>query len=287
MKKNVGRTRRVLFSTSFRMFILPTFSICPIISCWTPQKPLIIIFSQPVLSQSPNHSTMASKRIIQLNKDAIFFLREGDHLRTKATLLTAYAFLDGAAQAASQTQDSLVNTPGQTLHPLKSLGIPDSPLEQTNHNASTGNDLFTCYRRALSVQKNDDVHTHFKSRTRMSAVLQYNLALSHHNEGIQKNSHKDLAIALQLYEGAYFTIERVKDMFRMEEVFLLLLGIFFNMTHIHCNLFNIAECEHCMEWLKVALASRECVTLQEVDYLFFSTNVSLLSIQMPRLAPAA
>ena len=105
---------------------------------------------------------------------------------------------------------------------------------------------------------------------------------------MQKGNHqKHLAIALQLYEGAYFTIQRVKDMFRMEDVFLLLLGIFFNMTHIHCNLFNVAECEHCMEWLKVALASRECVSLQQTDYLFFSTHVALLSMQMPHVAPAA
>ena len=231
---------------------------------------------------------MASKSIIQLNQDAMFFLGAGDHQKTKSALLTAYACLDDAAQQEATRSQSATITASKPLPSLESFDIPEDFSLQTSSDSSTVNDLFACYRRALNVSQQDDVCTDFKSRTRMSAVLQYNLALSHHCAGIQSDySTKHLATALQLYEGAYFTIQRVKDMFRMEDVFLLLLGIFFNMTHIHCNLYNVAECEHCMEWLKVALASRECVTLKEADYLFFSTNVSLLAMQMPHVAPAA
>lgn len=231
---------------------------------------------------------MTSKSIIQLNQDAMILMGAGDHQRTKSALLTAYACLDDAAQQEAPVSESVKITDSPPLTPLESFAIPEDLSLQTSSDSSTVNDLFACYRRALNVSYQDDVCTHFKSRTRMSAVLQYNLALSHHSAGIRKgNSAKHLATALQLYEGAYFTIQRVKDMFQMEDVFLLLLSIFFNMTHIHCNLFNVAECEHCMDWLKVALASRECVTLKEADYLFFSTNVSLLSMQMPHVAPAA
>jgi len=253
---------------------------------------------------------MTSKSIIQLNEDAIFFLRDGDHQRTTSALLTAFTYLDSvafpqqqqqpqcadnkslpASSRQAQTQAS-IKAQGRTLPPIVSYPIPESPLEALGA-AHAGNDLFTYYKRALSVPTccdaapGDDFLASYESHCRMSAILQFNLALSHHSTGVQKNSSKDLATALQLYEGAYFTIERVKDRLRMEDVFLLLLGIFFNMTHIHCNIYNIAECHHCMDWLKIALASRECVTLREDDYLFFSTNVSLLSIQMPRLAPAA
>ena len=230
-----------------------------------------------------------TKSIIQLNQDAILYLRSGMHSRAKSALLTAYSCLEGAGAAQAvrnYSHHTAINTHGPLLPPVKSLQINDRSLNAANV-SSSGNDLFTCYRRALSVSELDDAHYSFIARTRMSAVIQYNLALSHHQSGIESNNTKDLEIALQLYEGAYFTIERVKNQYRMDDVFLLLLGIFFNMTHIHCNMFNVAECEHCLEWLKVALSSRECVTLEEGDYLFFSTNVSLLSIQMPRLAPAA
>lgn len=218
-----------------------------------------------------------------MNEDAILFLRDGDHKRTTSTLLTAFACLDSFK--VSQTYFPERNC-RKRLAPISSIEIPEDPMNEKAV-VNAGNDLFTCYNRALMVPEMDNFSACYESNTRMSAILQYNLALAHHCAGIEKNSATELTTALQLYEGAYFTIERVKDLVHMEDVFALLLAIFFNMTHIHCNSFNIIECEHCMDWMKVALKSRECVTLAEDDYLFFSTNISLLSIQMPRLAPAA
>lgn len=230
-----------------------------------------------------------TKSIIQLNEDAIFFLRDGDHQRTMSTFLTAFAYLDSVKVPQQSFPEEQLPSAGcgkKKLASIASIEIPDDALD-TNRVVHAGNDLFTCYNRALSVPDGDNFTDCYESKTRMSAILQYNLALAHHRAGIEKNSSSELAMALQLYEGAYFTIERVKDRVHMEDVFLLLLGIFFNMTHIHCNFFNLTECQHCMDWMKVALASRECVSLREDDYLFFSTNVSLLSIQLPHLAPAA
>jgi hypothetical protein len=227
---------------------------------------------------------MVPKAIIQLNEDAIFFLKGGDHQRSKSTLLTAFAYLESVATISSAQHSP--RSHNKRLSPITSFEIPENPVPQE---CNAGNDLFTYYNRALSVPPavNSSPTSSYESNTRMSAILQFNLGLAFHRVGIQKNSTAELAQALQLYEGAYFTIERVKDSVQMEDVFLLLLGIFFNMTHIHCNSFNITECNHCMDWMKIALASRECVTLREDDYLFFSTNLSLLSIQVPHLAPAA
>jgi hypothetical protein len=224
---------------------------------------------------------MVPKAIIQLNEDAIFFLKGGDHQRSTSTLLTAFAYLESVATLSSAQHSSLSNN--SRLPPITSFVISENPVPQ---DFNVGNDLFTYYNRALSVPDSSQPSS-YQSNTRMSAILQYNLGLAFHRAGIQKNSTAELAKALQLYEGAYFTIERVKDSVHMEDVFLLLLGIFFNMTHIHCNSFNITECNHCMDWMKIAMASRECVSLREDDFLFFSTNLSLLSIQMPHLAPAA
>ncbi|CAB9509462.1 expressed unknown protein [Seminavis robusta] len=227
---------------------------------------------------------MAPKTIIQLNEDAIFFLKDGDHQRTTSTLLTAFTFLDSVTTMSAQhAQLDPAFGFKRKLPPIASFEIPETPVPHGYH---VGNDLFTYYNRALSVPAcMGDMS--YESNTRLSAIIQYNLGLAYHRAGIQENSTAQLSKALQLYEGAYFTIERVKDRVHMEDVFVLLLGIFFNMTHIHCNSFNLTECNHCMDWMKIALASRECVTLREDDYLFFSTNISLLSIQMPHLAPAA
>jgi hypothetical protein len=228
---------------------------------------------------------MVLKAIIQLNEDAIFFLEGGDHESSTSTLLTAFAYLESLGMISSAQHSSLIYN--RRLPPITSFEIPENPVP---HEFNAGNDLFTYYNRALSVPpavEMSSTSSSYESNTRMSAILQYNLGLAFHRAGIQKNSTAELAKALQLYEGAYFTIERVKDSVHMEDVFVLLLGIFFNMTHIHCNSFNITECKHCMDWMKIALLSRECVTLREDDYLFFSTSLSLLSIQMPHLAPAA
>ena len=236
-----------------------------------------------------NILNLASNNAIKLNDDAILFLQEGDHEKTTNALFDAVACLDALSSINQQPiqGDKLEHHQKADELPQALPRIDCVPIPEDLADGGTEqDDVFPYFNRALSVQIEKGGITH-ETHARVSSILLYNMALSHHHEAIRRYKSSELCNALKLYELSYCTIERAKDHMRMEDVFILLLALFFNMACIHQKLFNAAECQHCVDWLQKAMASREIITLTDEEYFFFSTNISLFSFQMPHWAPAA
>lgn len=234
-----------------------------------------------------------SRDAMELNENAIAFLQAGDHQKTIDALVDAVSRLEALTlqDVYQQSQSDQTNSSSKKqirdLSRIESIAIPE---DRTGESSESNNNVFPYYSRALFVHANFEDKDQFgtaRVHMRISSILLYNIALLRHHEALRHNSALELINALNLYELSYFTIKRAQKQLSMEDVFVLLLGLFFNMSDIHQRLYNTVECQHCVDWLQKAMASREIITLSEDDYLFFSTNISLLSFQIPYLAPAA
>lgn len=154
--------------------------------------------------------------------------------------------------------------------------------------------LLMVYDRAFnfpSVTRTDFGSFSQQSKTRLAAILLYNLGLSYHREGARSGLSADLTMALKLYREAYMVLKSAwgtKAGGDFEQVFVLLIALLNNMACIHCNGRNDNRDTHqCINWMNRAIASRQRSILSKEDYTFFSLNLSVFRGHGLKLASAA
>ena len=172
---------------------------------------------------------------------------------------------------------------------------PSSPKTTTTAlpSSSTLNDdtsLLMVYDRAFdfpSVVEDDATKGSHQSKTRLAAILLYNLGLSYHREGFFSGKTSDLRMALQCYREAYMVLKSAWSKSDFKEVFILLVALLNNMACIHCTMSDIKDTHQCINWMNRAIASRQRTILSKEDYTFFSLNLSVFRGHQMRLASAA
>ena len=157
--------------------------------------------------------------------------------------------------------------------------------------------LLMVYDRAFefpSVVEDDNknnnmtVTSSHQSRTRLAAILLYNLGLSYHREGIRRGQSSDLSMALQCYREAYTVLKSAwANHVDFKDVFVLLIALLNNIACIHCTVSDRKETHQCISWMNRAIASRQRSILSKEDYTFFSLNLSVFRGHQMRLASAA
>jgi tetratricopeptide (TPR) repeat protein len=102
------------------------------------------------------------------------------------------------------------------------------------------------FRRPLVIPTENNQVTHFKHHVKMSFVLLYNLALTHHLSALQgEKSQKRLRKALALYELAY-TIQMNEN---IQLTILQTMAIVNNLGQIHAAMDNDEKAEQCFQHL--------------------------------------
>lgn len=127
-----------------------------------------------------------------------------------------------------------------------------------------------------------------QSKTRLAAILLYNLGLSYQRQAIRTGCSKDLKLALKFYREAYMVLKSAwAKTSNFQEVFVLLLALLNNMACIHVYMGDGNDTHQCINWMNRAIASRQRSILSKEDYTFFSLNLSVFGAHQLKLASAA
>jgi len=261
-------------------------------------------------------------RILDLNNHAVEFLRQGDHHATAFTLHEVIKSLDECFQRAEKilrrrpatthvcgepakkkrrrslgssdtsiTAEKCISDADKTSEYIAIRSITVSPVATDLSVTGTSglNDetaVLMVYNRAFGFSCIDATSLGFGSRqskTRLEAILLYNLGLSYHRQG----TSGDLKMALKFYRKAYMVLKSAWAQSDFKEVFVLLIALLNNMACIHCYFGDTKYAHQCVNWMNRAVVSRQRCTLPKDDYCFFSLNLSVFRGHQLRLASAA
>ena len=169
--------------------------------------------------------------------------------------------------------------------PIRSITVSDLPSA-----ASDETSLLMVYDNAFdfpSYSAEDADFCSQQSKTRLAAILLYNLGLSYHREGLKGGKSADLNMALKFYREAYMVLKSAWATSDFQEVFVLLLALLNNMACVHAVMCDHKDTHQCIDWMNRAIASRQRSILRKEDYTFFSLNLSVFRGHQLRLASAA
>lgn len=209
-----------------------------------------------------------------------------------ASVVTATA-VPSAPSTAKQQGDFVairsITLTSTATSPSKTTSITNTAVPSSiSLNEDTS--LLMVYDRAFgfpSVDEDDLSKGSYQSRTRLAAILLYNLGLSYHREGIRSGKSGDLQMAIQCYREAYMVLKSAWANADFKEVLVLLLALLNNMACIHCSVNDHKDTHQCINWMNRAIASRQRSILSKEDYTFFSLNLSVFRGHQMRLASAA
>ena len=203
---------------------------------------------------------------------------------------TAAAAVRSIPSTAKQQQGGYVAIRSITVSDSSSSDLPASSLNDDDTS------LLMVYDRAFDFPSvdDDDAATDFgsssqQSKTRLAAILLYNLGLSYHRESVRRGKSGDLQMALKFYREAYMVLKSAwgAQGSDFQEVFVLLIALLNNMACIHCGRSDVKDTHQCIGWMNRAIASRQRSILAKEDYTFFSLNLSVFRGHQLRLASAA
>jgi tetratricopeptide (TPR) repeat protein len=214
-------------------------------------------------------TTMSNlQSILDLNNHAVTYLCQGNHSATTSTLREAIrglekCFLEAKeATASSSSQEPPRKRRRQDLGqavdttttasssskvsstdgyvPFRIITVSDSVLASppTTSALEDTTALLNIYDRAFdfpSIKKDEedcdmDYFSSQQSKTRLAAILLYNLGLAYHRQGICDGNSKDLKAALKLYLEAYMVLKTAWANREFEELFVLLLALINKMS---------------------------------------------------------
>lgn len=217
--------------------------------------------------------------------------------RRRTSIETVSTTPAAAATASTQVKQQKKQQPHQGKNyyvPIRSITVSGASSSDDLPSASSLNDetsLLMVYNNAFDFPSyNDDSCVDFtsqQSKTRLAAILLYNLGLSYHREGLRSGKSADLNMALKFYREAYMVLKSAWARSDFQEVFVLLLALLNNMACIHAYMSDCKDTHQCIEWMNRAIASRQRSILSKEDYTFFSLNLSVFRGHQLRLASAA
>lgn len=262
--------------------------------------------------------------ILDLNNNAVSYLCQGNHSATTTTLRAAIRSLERCFQqektiqprpssiaseppkkrrrrtsaqtisttpAAAATSFRELPSKGENYYvPIRSITVSTSDDLPATSGFNDETSLLMVYDNAFDFPSYDDGSMDFatqQSKTRLAAILLYNLGLSYHREGISRGKSGDLQMALKLYREAYMVLKSAWSQSDFQEVFVLLLALLNNMACIHAAMSDSKDTHQCVDWMNRAVASRQRSILSKEDYTFFSLNLSVFRGHQLKLASAA
>lgn len=250
--------------------------------------------------------------ILDLNNHAVAYLCKGDHSATTSTLREAIKSLEECfckARDISQDLEVATSEPPRkrrrpehapatkcadvtkdtgcgSYTPIRIITVSDAEPSTSYRDDTALLNLFDRAFQFPSTQYHLDYSSQ-QSRTRLAAILLYNLGLSYHKEGICQGTSKDLKMALKFYREAYVVLKSAWANSDFKDVFVLLMALLNNMSCIHAACFDVKDAHQCIDWMNGALASRQRSMLSKKDYTFFSLNLSVFRGHQLRYAGAA
>ena len=143
-------------------------------------------------------------------------------------------------------------------------------------------------------------------QNQLLVLLFFNMAVAHHQVGLQQGKSSELQIALQLYELAFSMVEGSRQV-ALGDQQVLLLAIYNNMGHCHSCFSNTEAMQACVDWIQKIFwafppairrqpsssshSSSKSMTmttrLEISDLEFFIQYTPLRPSQQGNLAPAA
>lgn len=266
-----------------------------------------------------SHRSYTAQELVELNNAATLKIRQRDHAAAKTLLHEALERLHDIYECtSSQIKQDLPpvcyqapkkrsrishSTERKVCTEKKCLDKPKTipsnigvlysvrMMEQEGvyyDSAVPSDSILTFYDRAFIFVNYSDIDFQLpENKSNLSAMILYNLALSHHSQGIRQGSTIELGKALQFYRLAHCVLEKVKDVVGLEVHLLILMGLLNNMGHIHANCYNLEQTSRCIEWLQRAISSRHSGVLGDADYRFFYTHLKVIPVGHIEFAPAA
>ena len=209
----------------------------------------------------------------------------------------------GHHQQQQQEGTPSVSLPEHLLHSMAAGGsqsdcsaMTSIPLSRDGM-ADTSSGTFSVFNQAMTIcnidqdKMEEDGHDGYKishNYHRLLSMLLYNLGLSLHLQAVSTGKAAELKGAMDLYEMSFSVIETEWQHFVVEDLMLLLMGLFNNLGHIHSNFYNLAQRETCVAWLK-ALAGHPTFhkLMQRKEYAPFFMNLLVVVKQEQLISPAA
>jgi hypothetical protein len=251
--------------------------------------------------------------ILDLNNNAVSYLCQGNHSATTSTLRAAIQSLDKCFQQGKEPIPSRevseeeppkkkrrraavatpsVNKDVECHVPIRTITVSGAASRDLPSSSSVNDEasLLMIYDRAFDFPALNDDEVDFtsqQSKTRLAAILLYNLGLSYHREGVRLGLSADLNMALKFYREAYMVLKSAWVKSDFKEVFVLLLALLNNMACIHAAIWDSKDTHQCINWMNRAVASRQRAILCKEDYTFFSLNLSVFRGHQLKLASAA
>ena len=173
-------------------------------------------------------SSNIPKRIVELNDNAVSYISQGNHRAASTTLNLALSQVKLLMEqnAWRPKEENIL----PAVYPISYNDI----YHRTKHCEGTNVPFFNRAFRMSNIVSSDD-------QDRFTAVLLFNLALVHHDQGIESGSSNDLVIAMKYYKFALRVINEAGIDMGLESLYLLILAIWNNMANIHSFSCNISE----------------------------------------------
>lgn len=233
-----------------------------------------------------------AQRVIELNNKSIADMRNGRHefaIKTLQHALSLVVKLPEQPLTAASSDD--------TYNDYFCCSVPLTPpsLNKVGSSSSHCNDVFDFFNRAIVLPElydDDNDKDCFllrpQHRSRVQAVLLFNIGAFYHVHGVEFGDTAALTQALTFYGWAYYAIESTSKVFGFQDALLLLLSCFNNMGHIHSIFMNADKTRQCFQWMQSTFATPNIQhILQEADYTFFFQYISVTASRQLLLSPAA
>jgi tetratricopeptide (TPR) repeat protein len=223
-----------------------------------------------------------ARSIIELNAYAVHLICDRKYQRAGMVLAKALHRLRAQFSQTREVTNEFQQKSDNTTHSLReenvvrSIYVPQNDLMDDSF-------VFSVYNRALLITGSDlQVIYSCHNEATVSGVLLYNMALSHHLQGLYCES-ESLEKALRLYEAANSILSLNRSFCCADR--LVFLGIWNNKGAIYSMRHQNREAQECLDEVKLGL---ETVISQDLhgDLSEISLNVTLLHGKMAN-APAA
>jgi hypothetical protein len=221
---------------------------------------------------------MNSSKVIDLNNNAVGFLRQGKHKQATDLLRTAIAglkdcFADSSESSVKMQPDddddnsSLMDVDQNQGKPA----ILSVPLwTEESFAQKQDKSLIFVYAQALVLAPIDH-----RRRVLIGAVL-YNMGLANHARAIEKEKSALLMVALKFYSMAVAIVRGQNDDDVKESSYWLLLALYNNMAQIYMSYSSSEKLSQCLGNIEGLLAADRIEQVIDVDdYAFFLTNAML------------
>lgn len=228
---------------------------------------------------------MSSRRITALNNIGIKNLQRGFFAEAVRSFRMAMECLN----ASLEQQDDEMSMRYYDER-IQEQGMPLYAVPIVSVNATTI--LHSSPHNALDVYKTAFGFPTMKSmnflKAEFSAILFYNLAISHHLAGLAlaENSAENLSQAIQYYKLAMAIFKTQSDLTFATTCFAMVLGVLTNMGHVFSHFGCVQQASACIRNMEGVLESAvPALTEEEED--FFCSAVTFNQAQQAMPAPAA